>query len=141
MRKKFFASFFKKEVLACLLACFLAFLLSCMSVGASSSAIRMHVHHIVTQSAWATARNTGQHAPPELARDGFLHCCKPSQLDFVLARHFAGVSDLLVLTFDPAAVPAELRWVKSEPDQEPFPHLYGPLPCAAVSSTMPPPQA
>lgn len=62
----------------------------------------------------------------------FLHCCTEAQLPFVLARHFAGRSGLLVLRFDPAAIEGELRWERSEPDQDPFPHLYGALPVAAA---------
>jgi uncharacterized protein (DUF952 family) len=98
----------------------------------------MELHHVLTATAWDAARAAGGHAPPELARDGFLHCCTPAQLGFVLTRHFAGVTDLLVLTFETDEVPAELRWVESEPDQAPFPHLYGPIPCEAVRVATPP---
>jgi uncharacterized protein (DUF952 family) len=92
----------------------------------------MELHHVLTTAAWAAAQQAGSHAPPELARDGFLHCCTPAQLGFVLRRHFAGVTDIVVIAFETEAVPAALRWVKSEPDQDPFPHLYGPIPCDAV---------
>jgi uncharacterized protein (DUF952 family) len=98
----------------------------------------MELHHVLTAAAWTLAQAAGVHAPPELDRDGFLHCCTPAQLDFVLHRHFSGAVGLLVLTFDPAAVPASLRWVSSEPDQAPFPHLYGPIPVAAVRRVAPP---
>ena len=97
----------------------------------------MELHHVLTTAAWAAAQHAGLYAPPELARDGFLHCCAPEQIDFVLARHFAGAVDLLVLTFETDEVPAALRWVKSEPDQDPFPHLYGPIPLAAVRHAAP----
>ncbi|WP_428486149.1 DUF952 domain-containing protein [Rhodopila sp.] len=92
----------------------------------------MELHHVATEADWDMASRTGQYSPPALHRDGFLHCCTAEQLDFVLARHFVGVTDLLVLTFDPDEVPARLCWVNSEPDQAPFPHLYGPIPCSAV---------
>lgn len=92
----------------------------------------MNLHHVLSADAWETAQATGEHAPPELTRDGFLHCCTPAQLDFVLRRHFAGVTGLVILTFDSDAAPARLLWEKSEPDQDPFPHLYGPIPCRAV---------
>ncbi len=95
--------------------------------------------HVLSATAWEQARATGALAPP--ARDGFLHCCTEAQLPFVLARHFPGASGLMVLRFDPARVPAELRWVRSEPDQPPFPHLHGPLPAAAVLDAGPPPHA
>ncbi len=92
----------------------------------------MELHHVLTTAAWDAARATGRHAPPELDRDGFLHCCTPAQLPFVLRRHFADATDIFVLTFETKDVAAELRWVDSEPDQPPFPHLYGAIPCNAV---------
>jgi uncharacterized protein (DUF952 family) len=92
----------------------------------------MILHHVLTASAWAAAQAAGVYAPPELARDGFLHCCTPAQLGFVLARHFAGAADLVVIAFETDEVPAELLWVDSEPDQPPFPHLHGAIPCCAV---------
>ncbi len=98
----------------------------------------MELNHVVTQAAWAGAADLEVYAPPSLREDGFLHCCKPAQLGFVLARHFAKVTGLLVLTFDPRDVPAELRWVKSEPDQDPFPHLFGPIPLRAIRRIAPP---
>ena len=98
----------------------------------------MRLHHVLTPTAWREAQSAGVYAPAALAQDGFLHCCTPAQLGFVLARHFAGAADVLVLTFETDDVPAALRWVKSEPDQDPFPHLYGPIPCTAVLSALPP---
>ena len=84
--------------------------------------------HVCSAGAWAD----GDYAPPELARDGFLHLCTPVQLGFVLGRHFAGRGGLVALRVDAARVGAMLRWERSEPDQDPFPHLYGPIPAAAI---------
>jgi uncharacterized protein (DUF952 family) len=97
----------------------------------------MELHHVLTEAAWDAALQAGQYAPAELDRDGFLHCCTPAQLEFVLARHFAGATGLVVLGFDSEDVPGVVRWVKSEPDQPPFPHLYGPIPCSAVRRAVP----
>jgi uncharacterized protein (DUF952 family) len=80
--------------------------------------------------AWDAARAAGQVALP--AHEAFLHCCTAEQLDFVLAKHFAGATDLAVLALDAASVPAKLRWEVSEPNLPPFPHIYGPIPCGAV---------
>ena len=63
----------------------------------------------------------------------FLHCCTEDQLRFVLATHFAGRSGLVVLRFDPAGVEGRIEWERSEPDQSPFPHLFGALPVAITS--------
>jgi uncharacterized protein (DUF952 family) len=92
----------------------------------------MELHHVLTAAAWDAAQATGLYSPPALDRDGFLHCCTPAQLGFVLARHFAGATGLVVMTFETEGLPDALLWVKSEPDQDPFPHLYAPIPCAAV---------
>jgi uncharacterized protein (DUF952 family) len=96
----------------------------------------MQLNHVLTKAAWEVACRAGAHAPAELARDGFLHCCLPEQLGFVLARHFAGAKDLLVLTFESDALAGSLQWVKSEPDPPPFPHLYAAIPCSAVLSAV-----
>lgn len=79
--------------------------------------------HVTTRDALAQDRLSG--AP-------FLHCCTEAQLGFVLARHFAGRTGLLVLRFDPASVDGDIRWEQSEPGLAPFPHLYGALPVAAA---------
>jgi uncharacterized protein (DUF952 family) len=94
----------------------------------------MMLNHVLTKTAWDAALQAGEHAPPELARDGFLHCCRPEQLEFVLARHFNGVANLLVIAFDPDLCSGAIQWVESEPDQPPFPHLFGPIRCIAVST-------
>ena len=71
----------------------------------------------------------------------FLHCCTEAQLAFVLARHFAGRIGLLVLRFAPASVEGRIVWEQSEPDQDPFPHLYGALPLAGTEATDIPPRS
>ncbi len=90
----------------------------------------MELLHVARVVDWDAA--AARYAPAALARDGFLHCCTPAQIGFVMARHFAGVSGLVLLTFESELVPGEVRWVKSEADQAPFPHLYGAIPLAAV---------
>jgi uncharacterized protein (DUF952 family) len=64
----------------------------------------------------------------------FLHLCTEAQLAFVLAQHFPGRTGLVVLRFDPATVNGRIEWERSEPDQPPFPHLYGTLPLTAVTT-------
>ena len=64
-------------------------------------------------------------ASGQLHGDPFLHCCTEAQLRFVLARHFPGRTGLHIVRFDPADIEGRIEWVRSEPDQDPFPHLYG----------------
>ena len=68
--------------------------------------------------------------------DPFWHLCTPAQLEFVLARHFAGRTRLVVLHLDSALL-RDVRWEVSEPGMEAFPHLYGPLRALAVMTVMP----
>ena len=95
------------------------------------------LYHVLGEAEWARARAAGRHAPPELARDGFLHCCTRAQLGFVAARHFAGRSGMLAMRFRPALCGAALEWVRSEPGQDPFPHLRGAVPARAVVEVVP----
>ena len=91
----------------------------------------MNLLHVTSAEAWAEAQQSGLHAPPMLAQDGFLHLCTPAQLRYVLDRHFAGRTGLVLLHIDPGKL-GDLRWENSEPGRDAFPHLYGPLPVAAV---------
>jgi len=91
----------------------------------------MDLLHVTSAEAWAEAKRSGLHAPPMLEQDGFLHLCTAEQLAYVLGRHFAGRTGLVLLHLDPAKL-HDLRWEISEPGRDAFPHLYGPLPVAAV---------
>lgn len=88
--------------------------------------------HVTTGPAWAEAQRAGGYDRP---RDGFIHLCTPEQLAFVLARHFAGRTGLLVLHLDPAGL--DVRWEASEPGMAPFPHLYEALPAGSVTAVTP----
>jgi len=92
--------------------------------------------HVTSAEAWAEAERTGVHAPAMLAKNGCLHLGTPAQLGYVLGRHFAGQTGLVLLHIDQAKL-GDLRWETSEPGREAFPHLYGPLPVAAVVQAEP----
>ena len=94
----------------------------------------MELCHVISKDDWAAAMRAGEVRPASFGAEGFLHCCTKDQLVFVLQRHFYGVDGLLVLTFETADVSADVLWVRSEPDQAPFPHLHGSLPCNLVRS-------
>lgn len=83
--------------------------------------------HVTTVQAWDDAKASGAIACPA---GGFIHLCTAGQLSFVLGRHFAGRTGLLVLHLDPAGL--DIRFEASEPGMAPFPHLYGDLPAAAI---------
>lgn len=88
--------------------------------------------HIATRDEWEAARRSGLIAPASLTGEGFVHCSTRAQVASTLARFFAGRGDLVLLTLDAAAVATDLRWEESHPGEPPFPHVYGPIPVAAV---------
>jgi uncharacterized protein (DUF952 family) len=68
---------------------------------------------------------------PADVRDGFIHFSTAAQLPGTAAKHFAGLADLILVAVDAEALPALLKWETSR-GGELFPHLYAPLPLAAV---------
>lgn len=96
-----------------------------------------HVYKVTTAAEWRAAEAAGVFtgAPVDLA-DGFIHFSTAAQLAGTLERHFAGRGDLLLLTVDTAGLDADLRWEPSRGGQL-FPHLYAPLPRAAVVAVAP----
>lgn len=77
---------------------------------------------------------------PPPGSEGFIHLSRPDQLALPANRLFAGRDDMLLLVIDPGRLTAEVRWepgVARDPSSMRFPHLYGPLPTAAVTSVVP----
>lgn len=99
------------------------------------------LRHVITRAAWDAS--TDEVRPASLEGQGFVHLCTAAQLDGVLTRFFAGVdrASLVLLHVDPARLPKDaLRWEEADVPGERFPHLYAPLPRAAVVYTEPIPR-
>jgi uncharacterized protein (DUF952 family) len=93
--------------------------------------------HLCTAQEWERARAVGERRPPSLEDSGYVHLSSPEQVHLPANRLFAGRTDMLLLTLDPALLGAPVRWepgVAGDPEAMTFPHLYGPLPVAAVTS-------
>jgi uncharacterized protein (DUF952 family) len=84
--------------------------------------------HITTRTAWHAAQAAGEYRAPSLAEVGFIHLSTAAQWPITLARFYAGARDLVLLEIDPHGL--DVRFERA--DHEDFPHLYGPLPLAAV---------
>lgn len=93
--------------------------------------------HITTHEAWAAAKARGSYTADSLASEGFIHCSEQRQLAWVLQKHFAGRTGLLLLHIDTARVDAEVRYENLEGGTEPFPHVYGPIPVSAIVEVTP----
>ena len=92
-------------------------------------------YKIVDAGEWRAAVAEGRYegAPLDLA-DGFIHMSTETQTAETVRRHFAGRDDLLLLTVDLGRFGDELVWEPSR-GGDLFPHLYAPLPLAAVTET------
>jgi uncharacterized protein (DUF952 family) len=91
--------------------------------------------HLAEAPEWAEAVRTGSYERStrgqSLAEVGFVHCSYPDQLAGVAAAFYADADDLVLLRVDPARVPAAVRV------EDGFPHVYGPIPIAAVTAAEP----
>ncbi|WP_319445300.1 MULTISPECIES: DUF952 domain-containing protein [unclassified Mycobacterium] len=96
--------------------------------------------HLCTTDEWRAAERLGLRKPPSLDDVGFVHLSAPQQVHLPANRLYAGRTDMVLLQCDPASLDAPVRWepgVPGDPEAMRFPHLYGPLPMAAVTSITP----
>ena len=96
--------------------------------------------HVCGIDDWAAAQAVGEHRPPSLSDIGFVHLSAVEQVHLPANRLYAGRTDLVLLRLDPALLGAPVRWepgVPTDPASMLFPHLYGPLPVAAVKTVTP----
>ena len=104
-----------------------------------SAAPRQLVHLCSTQE-WEQAQAAGERRPPSFDVDGFVHLSTPQQVHLPANRLFAGREDMLLLRLEPDLLGSPVRWepgVPGDPAAMTFPHLYGGLPLAAVTSVEP----
>jgi uncharacterized protein (DUF952 family) len=96
--------------------------------------------HMCGREEWAAASVSGEHRPPSLADAGFVHLSTVEQVHLPANRLYTGRTDLVLLYLNPALLGAPVRWepgVPTDPESMRFPHLYGPLPAAAVIAVTP----
>jgi uncharacterized protein (DUF952 family) len=83
------------------------------------------VYKICRAQDWREAAAQGTYrGSPDDHRDGFIHLSAGHQLRGTAKCHFAGQTDLVLVTFDAAALGSLLKWEPSR-GGELFPHVYG----------------
>jgi uncharacterized protein (DUF952 family) len=105
---------------------------------------RVILLHFCPRADWERASEDGEYRAESLASEGFVHCSTAAQVADAAAAHARGQAGLVLLAIDPERVDAPVRW---EPPAEPrdaddsgdaegtlFPHVYGPIPIAAVTA-------
>lgn len=103
--------------------------------GTEVSGIRVLVH-LCAAVEWHAAHESGELRPDSLREAGFIHLSSPKQVHLPANRLYAGRTDLLLLRIDARRLSSAIRWesgVPTDPQGMLFPHLYGPLPVAAVT--------
>ena len=95
--------------------------------------------HIISREPWLGARSVGEIRPDSLADVGFVHLSTAGQVHLPANRLFFGRKDMVLLLLDTERLDAPVRWepgVPQDPDSMLFPHLYGPVPTAAVTDVV-----
>lgn len=94
------------------------------------------VYKILRPHEWAEAQRVEHYdgAPVDHA-DGYIHFSGPDQVAETARRYFDDTDTVHVLALDPAAMqPGAFVWEPSRGGAL-FPHLYAPMPMAAVTGT------
>jgi len=96
------------------------------------------IFHLAVPDDWAAAFAAGEYTMSTrlvtLEQEGFIHCSTGGQLQDTANRFYGDLDQLVVLTIDPHLVPSAIVWESPGAGIDVlFPHIYGPLPVAAVN--------
>lgn len=100
------------------------------------------IYHCSLVSDWTAATAAGEYTVSTrgrtLAEEGFLHASYARQVDGVLSRYYADVTEpMVLLVIDPDVLTVPLVPESPPGADEQFPHIYGPLDPAAVVEVAP----
>jgi uncharacterized protein (DUF952 family) len=99
------------------------------------------IYHIAEAGDWEQAQRDGQYTTStrgvSLAEQGFIHASQPAQVALVANAYYQGVPDLILLTIDTERVGSPIRYEPVPGQDQPYPHIYGPLNPGAVIGTRP----
>ncbi len=94
------------------------------------------IFHIVVAADWDSADDPYEH--PSLAAEGFIHFSTGEQIVATTGRYYEGLEGLALIEIDETKLPQPLQWDPAPPTSavagQLFPHLYCPLPKAAVTA-------
>jgi uncharacterized protein (DUF952 family) len=95
------------------------------------------IYHFCARSEWAAAQTAGEYTADTLATQGFIHCSTRAQAHIPANALAHGRTDLVLLSIDDSRLPKPAVWEAGDPPDPGgmlFPHVYGPIPVAAVVS-------
>jgi uncharacterized protein (DUF952 family) len=95
------------------------------------------IYHLALRPEWEAARADGAYRRSTLGASleevGFIHCSMAHQVQTIADLVYGGRDDVVLLEVDPDRLDAEVRVEPAHGDE--YPHIYGPLPVAAVVRT------
>ncbi len=92
------------------------------------------IYHMCALAEWRAAEAEGDYrGSSQDAADGFIHFSTQGQVRASAAKHRAGQTGLVLLAVDAGSLGDALKW-ETTTGGALFPHLYGPLPLAAVTA-------
>lgn len=105
------------------------------------------IYHLAPAARWHAWPKEQPYLPAEFDTDGFIHCTGEREVMLKVANAFyrRAPGAFVLLVINPARLSAPLRW---EPPTDPapnagpplaplFPHIYGPIDCAAIVEVLP----
>jgi uncharacterized protein (DUF952 family) len=102
----------------------------------------VRIFHIAKVADWESAQAAGEYRVSTLGRtleqEGFLHASRAGQWQAVYDAFYAGVDEpLVLLEIDSGLLGVPVVEEAPPGTDERFPHIYGPLPVAAVVAVSP----
>jgi glutathione S-transferase len=89
--------------------------------------------HLSTVEDWAAAGELSDSTRGRtLAEEGYIHCSSAEQVAGVAGRYYADLDAVVLLRIDPELVGSPIVVEDLVGSGEAFPHVYGPIPTAAV---------
>ena len=99
------------------------------------------VYHIAAAADWEQARRDGEYTVSTrgrtLAEEGFIHASTAAQVNQVAGAYYRDAPDLVLLVIDTERVGSPIRYELVPGQDQPYPHIYGPLNLDAVVETRP----
>jgi len=93
------------------------------------------VYKILLSPEWAAFAAAGRFdGSPYDVESGYIHCSSREQVARTASRYFADEPHLVIVALDAESLGDTVHWEASS-DGDRFPHVYGPLPLDAVTST------
>ena len=91
------------------------------------------IYRIAEENDWKRAQQIGKFASADLQAEGFIHCSEQPQILRTAAKYYAGKKSLVLLEIDETKIIDHLKREDSTGRGEMFPHIYAPIPLAAIT--------